>query len=639
MFFLELMTVLEAIRKHAKGWLAKVILALIAITFALFGVDSYMKGDNSGGMVAEVGDVGISREELTREIQAQSDRMREALGPAFDPAVTETANFRKQVLDSLVERKALLQDAQKLKFLAPDAYIASVLAQIPAFQQDGKFSQQRYEAVLRQNGRTPAQFENELRQAFMLEAIASPVSLAAFASGTSLAQIARLVAQQREIAWVDLPASAVAPQIRVTPADVERYYAANKAEFTEPEQIRAEYLVLDMASVAAGIAVSEQAVADYYASHAAQFGQPEQRSASHILIAADKNADAASRAKAKAKAAELAQTLQKNPQRFAELARSQSQDPGSAAQDGSLGSFGRGMMVKSFEDAVFSMKPNEIRGPVESDFGYHIIRLDGIQPAQTAPLAEVRAAVVSELRKQQAQKAFADMADSFSNLVYENAQSLQPAAAAAKLTVRQSGWMTAKTAPPPFNHAALSSALFSPESIKSRQNTEAIEVQPGTLVAARVVEHRPARLRPLTEASQAIETRLRTEQSMRLLAQKAEATLKALAKGDEAGLNWSAFQIVGRQPSAVLDAAEAKAVFRVGTDKLPAYTGFARADGSYRIVRVSRVLDAPALDPMLLSSIEAGVTQAQQRADMKAMVALITAGLKVKVQPNAIEGR
>ena len=201
---------LEAIRKHAKGWLAKVILALIAVTFALFGIDSYMSGDRSGGIVAEVGDVGISREELTREIQAQSDRMREALGPAFDPAATETTEFRKQVLDNLIERKALLVDAQKLKFLAPDAYIASVLAQIAAFQQDGKFSQQRYEAVLRQNGRTPAQFENELRQAFMLEAVTSPVSLAGFSSNTSLSQIARLVAQQREIAWVDLPASAVA---------------------------------------------------------------------------------------------------------------------------------------------------------------------------------------------------------------------------------------------------------------------------------------------------------------------------------------------------------------------------------------------------------------------------------------------
>jgi len=631
--------VLEAIRKHAKGWLAKVILALIAITFALFGVDSYMSGDRSGGKIAEVGDVGISREELTREIQAQSDRMRESLGPAFDSSVTETADFRRQVLDSLIERKALLQEAQKLKFLAPDAYIASVLAQIPAFQQDGTFSQQRYEAVLRQNGRTPAQFENELRQAFMLEAVTSPVSLAAFPSDTSLRQIARLVAQQREIAWTDIPASMVAAQIKVTPAEVERYYAANKAEFTEPEQIRAEYLILDIAAVAAGIMVSEQAVADYYAANPTQFGQPEQRSASHILIAADQNADAATRAKAKAKATELYQTLQKNPERFAELARTESQDPGSAAQDGSLGSFGRGMMVKPFEDAVFGMRPNEIRGPVESDFGYHIIRLDGIQPAQTAPLAQVRAGVVEELRKQQAQKVFADLADNFSNLVYENADSLQPAAAAAKLSIQQSGWMTAKNAPPPFNHAGLSAALFSPESIKSKQNSEAIEVEPGTLVAARVIEHKPARLRPLTEVSAAIEARLRATQSAQLLAQKGEATIQALAKGEEAAVNWSAFKVVGRQASAELDAAGAKVVFRVNTDKLPAYTGFARPDGSYRVVRVSRVLEAPMLDPELLASIGSGVVQAQQRADMKAMIALITAGQKVKIQPNAIEGR
>ncbi len=630
---------LEAIRKHAQGWLAKVILALIAVTFALFGVDSYMKGDSSGSVIAEVGKLGVTRDELTREIQTQSDRMREALGPAFDPSVAETADFRKQVLDSLVERKALLQEAEKLKFMAPDSYLASVISQIPAFQQDGAFSQQRYEAILRQNNRTPAQFENELRQAFMLEVMTSPVALAAFPSSTSVRNIARLVAQQREISWVDLPASAVASQIKVTPADVERYYTANKAEFTDPEQIRTEYVVLDRAAVAGGIQVSDQAVKEYYASHAAQFGQPEQRSASHILIAADATADVAARAKAKAKATELYQTLKKSPERFAELARTQSQDPGSAAQDGSLGSFGRGMMVKPFEDAVFSMKPNEIRGPVESDFGYHIIRLDEIQPGKTAPLEVVRPAVVEELRKQQAQKVFADLAENFSNLVYENATTLQPAAKAIKQTVQDGGWMTVKNAPPPFNHAGLADALFSKESIKSKQNTEAIEIQPGTLVSARVVEHRPARLRPLAEAAPVIEARLQAEQRARLMTQKGEATMQALAKGEESGMNWTPFQVVSRQPSAALDADGVKTVFKARTDTLPAYTGFALADGSYRIVRISRVIDATEVDPMLLSSIESGVTQSQQRTDMKAMVTLATAAQKVKIKPNAIEGR
>ncbi|OZA23730.1 MAG: peptidylprolyl isomerase [Hydrogenophilales bacterium 17-61-9] len=473
----------------------------------------------------------------------------------------------------------------------------------------------------------------------MLEAMTSPVSLAAFPSNTSMTQIAGLVAQQREISWVDLPTSSVAAEVKVTPADIERYYTANKAEFTEPEQIRAEYLELDKAAIAAATTVSEQAVADYYASHAAEFGQPEQRSASHILIVFDASADAAERAKARAKAGEVFQTLQKTPQRFAELARTLSQDPGSAAQDGSLGSFARGMMVKPFEDAVFSMKPNEIRGPVESDFGYHIIRLDSIQPGKTAPLAEVRSAVVDALRKQQAQQAFAGLADNFSNLVYESASSLQPAASAIKLNIKQGGWMSLKTGRPPLNHPGLLAALFSPDSIKSRQNTEAFEVKPGVLVAARVVEHRPARLLPLADVSPAIESGLLVEQRTRVLTQHGERMIQALAKGEEKGLNWTAFQVVGRQPSAIFDAAGAKAVFRTRTDTLPAYTGFMHANGSYRVVRISRVVEADTPDPMLLSSIVPGVTQALQRADLQAMTDLITAGRKVKIKPNAIEGR
>lgn len=628
---------LEAIRNHAKGWLAKVILALIAITFALFGVDSYMSGDRSSGKVAEVGSIDISRDEFSREIQAQTDRMREALGPAFDPAVAATADFRKQVLDSLIERKALLLEAQKLKILAPDAYVTAVLTQIPAFQQDGAFSQQRYETVLRQNGRTPAAFENELRQSFMLDVLTSPVALAALPVATSTQQIARLVAQQREIAWVDLPASSVADQVKVTPADIERHYAANKARFTRPEQIRVEYLVLDAESVAGSISVSEQEVADAYRANAASFGQPEQRSASHILIAVDAGADAATRAQARAKATALYQTLQQSPARFAELARSESQDPGSAEAGGSLGSFARGAMVKPFEDAVFDMKPGEIRGPVESEFGYHIIRLDAIEPARTPPLAEVRESIAAELRKQAAQKRYAELAENFSNLVYENADALQPAAEATKLTIQRSDWLTAASLPPPLSDANLKEALFSEAAIKDRQNTEAIEVAPGVLVAARVVDHRPASLRPLSEVAAEIEARLRAEQGARLLGERGAATLRALASGDEPDLSWSPFRVIGRQPSADLDAAGVKAVFRAATDKLPAYTGFARPDGSYRIVRISRVIDAESPDPALSASVEAGVLQAQQRADMQAMIALIKAGHKVKIQPNAID--
>ena len=627
---------LEAIRRHSQGWLVKALLGLIAVTFALFGLDTYFQGDRRAGVIAEVGEMPITQDAFAEELRVQADRMREALGPAFDPALIETRDFRQQVLDSMVERFALLQEAQKLKLLAPDSHLAAMLGQIPAFQVDGKFSRERYETVLRQNNRTPAQFENELRQAFMIEAMVSPVTLAAFPSRESLNNLARLVAQQREISWVDIPASAVAATVKITAADIEQSYRANQAAHTEPEQIRAEYVVLDLDAVTAAIAVSDQQIAEYYAAQTGKFGLPEQRRASHILIAVDKAAPAAERAQAKAKADALYQTLKQAPARFAELARAESQDPGSAEQGGSLGSFGRGMMVKPFEDAVFAMKPGEIRGLVESDFGYHIIRLDGIEAARTAPLEQVRADIVDSLRSQQAQRRFAELAENFGNLVYEDAASLKPAAEAVQSPVRQSDWMSVKAPVAPFDHRGLSEALLSTDSIKNRLNTEAIEIKPGTLVAARIADHRAARLKPLAEVSAVIEAKLRAERTAALLAEKGKQTIAALRKGEEQAQPWSAFRVVGREPGEALDADGARAVFRAATDTLPAYVGFARPDGNYRIVRITRVIDATNIDPMLAASINAGVMQAQQRADLQAMGELAKAAQKVRIEEGAV---
>jgi peptidyl-prolyl cis-trans isomerase D len=628
---------LEAIRRHAQGWMAKVILVLITIPFALWGVDSYMQGGSGTDVVAEVGDVQISRQEFARALQEQADRMRQAQGPNFEPSVTDTPEFRQQVLKRMVEREALLLDARQQGFRTPDTYVETVLLQVPAFQENGAFSRQRYEALLRQRGMSPVGFENELRQEFLIEVEISPASLGAFSARTSLAQISRLVSQQREISWVDMNPADVSGEVKVTPVDVQNYYTSHKAKFTVPERIRAEYLMLTFDSVAQGMVVGNEEIKQYYQANSGKFGQPEQRSASHILIAVARDADAAVRAQARSKATQLAEALRKAPASFGEVARKESQDPGSAAQNGSLGSFGRGAMVKPFEDAVFSMKTGEMRGPVESDFGFHIIRLDGIQAATVAPMESVRAEVEAELRKQQAQKKFAEVAESFSNLVYERADSLKPAADAMKLTVQSTNWMSSGSAPAPFNHSGLAKVLFSVDSIKNKQNTEAIEIAPGVLVAARVIEHRPAAVRALSEVSSGIQEKLRSERVVQLMAQKGEALIKQLKQGNEPGLRWSSFQTVSRQQPAGLDQKNLASTFQADVSKLPAYTGVAKPDGVYRIVRISRVLDGQVNDPGLLSSIEGGVQQAIQRADLAAMIALAKAGQKVEIRPNAIE--
>jgi peptidyl-prolyl cis-trans isomerase D len=630
---------LEAIRTHAQGWLAKLILALITIPFALWGVDSYIRNAGDPDTIASVGDAKVSRKEFARTLQEEAERMREALGPNFDRAATETPEFRKKVLDSLLERKALLVAAEAQGFRVPASYIQNVLMQIPAFQENGQFSVARYEALLRQRGLTPVQFENELRQAYLLDVLLSPATHASFVARTAVEGIARLVTQARETSWFDLDPAAVSAKVAVSPADVEAYYAAHKAEFTEPERIRAEYVVLSIDALASQTPVGEEEIKAYYQANGARFAEPETRTASHILIAVPKNADAATRAKARARAEQLAEAVRKAPQSFADVARKESQDPGSAAQGGSLGSFGRGAMVKPFEDAVFSMKPGEIRGPVETDFGYHVIRLDAVQAAKTAPLDAVRAEIEAEIRKQKAQRKFSELAETFSNLVYEKADSLKPAADALKLDVRTTDWMSAATAPPPLRHPKLLQALFAADAIKSRQNTEAIEVAPGTLVAARVVDHRPAAVRPLKEVAGEIEARLRRERTRALLEQQGRALQDQLARGQETGTRWSDFKIVSRQKPEGFEPSALAAIFRVGTDKLPAYTGFLLPSGAYRIVRVTRVIEAPAPDPALMASIETGLARAVQRADMKAMIALIKAGQKVEIRPGALESK
>lgn len=627
---------LEAIRNHAKGWIAKVILGLIAVTFALFGVDSYMQGGGSEEVIASVGKIKISRQEYSQELQNQADQVREAMADKYDRAATETPEFRKRVLDNMLDRKALLVMARQQGFQLNDQYFKNALLRISAFEENGTFSQQRFEAILKQRNMTPAGFESEVRDSYMLETQTGPVLFGTLISNTSLMHLTRILTQQREVSVALLPPAEVAAQVNVSEDDIKNYYAGHRAEFTEPEKIRAEYLTLNLDAAMAEIPVSEKEITDFYQANAARLAQPEQRSASHVLLAIPKGANTAAKAQLRANAVQLTAELQKSPARFAEIARKESQDPGSAAQGGSLGSFGRGAMVKPFDDAVFSMKKGEIRGPVESEFGFHIIRLDDIEPATVVPLDSARADITASLRKQKAQIQFSELAENFSNLVYEKADSLKHAADALKLTIQTSDWMAKKSAPAPFLNTKLGELLFSADSIKSKQNTEAVEVAPGVLVAARVLEYRPAAVKILNEVHAAIEQRLRNERTAKLLSAKGETFLGQLRQGKEPGLRWSEFKIVDRQQTHGLDAASMRAIYRADTRKLPAYTGLMGPDGSYRIVRVTRVLESPTLDAALVSSIKKGMQETLERADLQAMIQLAKSSQKVEVSEKAL---
>lgn len=626
---------LEAIRNRAQGWLAKLILALITIPFALWGVDAYFGSGGGNEVIAEVGGSGVTRQAFTDELKEQTNRLRQAMGANFDPALIESAEFKEQVLNSMIEQEAMLQEAEAAGLQVHDAQIAAILQQLPPFQEDGKFSAERYKRVLAQRGYTPAYFEYQLRRDIALGILRQPILSGALLPATSAELITKIAGQRREIAWHEIKPAAVADKLEVTDKDIQDYYLAHKAEYMEPEAVRVEYAVLSLDELARSVKPTEKDVQDYYAANAAKLAPPEERSASHILIAAPQG-DAEARKKAKAKAEGLLAALQKNPKSFAEVARRESQDPGSASEGGSLGNFGRGMMVKPFEDAVFSMKPDEMR-LVETEYGFHIIRLDGIL-AKTPSLASVRGQIEDELRKQQAQKQYAEAAESFSNIVYEQAASLKPAADALKLTIRISDWMTRTGLPAaPLNAPKLLEAIFSADAIKSRQNIEPLEIGRNTMAAARVIEHRAAREKPVSEVSAAIRAKLQAEKSAALIAKMGQEQIAELSQGKEpAGLAWSAFKLIGRQQPEGFDPQTVQAIMRADSARLPAYVGAAMPDGSYRVVRISRIVEDAGADPMLRSAVEAGLRQAYARSDAEAQLALAKAAQKIEIKHGAL---
>ena len=391
----------------------------------------------------------------------------------------------------------------------------------------------------------------------------------------------------------------------MTPEQVKAYYDLHKDKFKVPEQVKIEFALLSAAGLVSQVSVTDAEVKHFYDENAARFQGNEQRHASHILIGFGASASAEEKAAAKGKAADILAQLRKNPKRFEELATKNSQDPGSATKGGDLGSFGRGAMVKPFEDAVFSMKVNQISDLVESEFGYHIIRLDGVT-GQSTSFDSMKAQIKGELIFQKAQAKYAELADEFSNTVYEQSGSLKPAADKFGLQVQTSGWMSREDGAKFFKNDKLMSLVFSDEVLKEKRNTEAVEVSPNNLVSARVVDYKPSAPRSFDEVKGGIEAFLKLEQAEKLATEKGEAALAKLKAGDAGkDLEWIPTVTIDRKNAQGLTEGVMNQAFKIDTSKLPAYAGFMNGKTSYTIVQVSRVDNALAEDDEAKKNAEA----------------------------------
>ncbi|MDO8788075.1 MAG: SurA N-terminal domain-containing protein [Sulfuritalea sp.] len=579
---------LDIIRNNKK--ITQVFLALITLPFAFWGVESYVRNADVGAGVATVGDNKISQQEFQTALREQQDRMRAQLGGKVDPALFEAPQMRRAVLDSLVTQRLLVEQVRKVGLVVGNEQLVQFIAGVPSLQENGKFSRERYEALVAAQGLSKEVFEARLRQDIAMQQMMMPVGEAGITGQAAANRWLATQFEQREVAEARLLPETYSGQVKLAADAVQKYYESNRKQFELPEQVRAEFLVLSRDVMAAQATISDEEIKTNYQSRADRYKEGETRRAGHILIRVDKDAADAQVKAAKARADEVLAQVKKSPGEFANLARKNSQDPGSAEKGGDLDWFGRGGMVKAFEEVAFTLKEGQVSDVVRSDFGFHIIRVTGVRPERVKPLEDVKAEIVAELKREAGSRKYAEAAEAFGNTVYEQADSLKPAAEKWKLDQRQTQWL-AKGAklPPPFDNSKLAAALFSDDGLKNKRNTEAVEVAPGTLVSARVLEHKPAALQAFDVVKADIEKHLIRDEAFKLATRDGEDKLARLAKGEAVDLKWSPAHSVSRSESKGLPPDALRAVFKVDTAKLPAHAGVVVPGNGYALYRIGSV--------------------------------------------------
>jgi len=630
---------LDSIRNNKR--IVQGFLVLITIPFALWGVESYIQNNVSGDEVATVGKVKISQQEFVSALNQQQERLRVRSGGNFDSALFDTPQVRRQLLESLIAKKLLAQQAREDQLTVSDGQLVNAIASIPEFQENNQFSKSSYEAVLSSQGLNKDLFEARMRHDLAIQQLVLPIAAASIPGVTATGRWLSIQLEQREVVEAQMSYLDYRNQVKVTPDAVHKYYAEHSKEFELPEQVRAEFLVLSSKALMTQVSVSEEEVRARYDADISRYKETESRRASHILIAVAKDAPAAEVTSAKAKAEDLLDKLSKDPGSFAALAKEYSKDTQSANKGGDLGWFSRGLMTKPFEDAVFELKDGATSKVIRTDFGFHIIRVTGVKPEHVKSFDEVKLAIADELKRESGAKRYAEAAEDFGNLVYEQPDSLSPAAEKWKLPVQQTGWL-AKTdkLPFPLNNKKLADALFGEDAIKKKHNTEAVEVSPGMLVAARVLEYKPAALQDFAAVKEKIENGLIHEAALKLAIKDGQDKLSRLMKGEAVDIKWSASKTLSRSNTHDLPPQDLREIFKASVDKLPAYVGFTSNNNGYVIYRITALKAAnPSQESEESRKLLEHYDQSVTEEEVTAWMATLRDQFPVKIKKSALEKR
>ncbi len=628
----------EFVRRHTKIMQFLLVL-LIFPSFVLFGLEGYNRFNEQGEKVAEVDGQPITQGEWDNAHRGEVDRLRAQM-PNLDMKMFDTPQAKYATLERLVQERVIRLASQRLLIDISDQRLANLLQQDPTIaslrKPDGSIDVERYRQLAAAQGLTPEGFEARIRQDLIQRQVLSGVADSAILPDALANLTVAAFFERREIQLARFNPASHRSGLKATEDDLKAFLQKHPSRYQQPQKADIEYVMLDLSSVEKEVVLPEADLKTYFEQNQQTLAAKEERRASHILINAPKGMPAAEREQARQKAQDILAQARQKPKDFAALARKHSQDPGSAAQGGDLDYFARGAMVKPFEDAVFALSPGGLSDLVETDFGFHIIMLTDVRKPKGKTFEQARPELERELRRQQAQRKYAEAAETFSNLVYEQSDSLKPVAEKLKLTVRQVSAVNPQTqSKEPWASPRVLAALFGSESLERKRNTEAIEVGPSQLLAARVVSHTPARSLTLDEAREQIGRDWVQDRAAELARQQGEQALKAW-QDNPSTAKLEAAMTVSRDQPGFLAGQLLDQVMRAPTQKLPAWVGVDLAEQGYAVVKVNQVL--PAQDLAQRKAERAQLAQSAANAQAMAYLETLKSRFKTRILVTKPDG-
>ncbi|ALM82544.1 SurA N-terminal domain-containing protein [Bordetella sp. N] len=639
----------EFIRNHQR-WMQLILLILIVPSFAFFGVQSYSSFMSEEPKMATVAGHPITQREYDQARRNQLDQYRQMMGDRFDAAALDNPAMRQRLLEQLIDQRVLAAAATDNRFSVSDETLRNTIASNPQLQDNGRFSPERYRAALAAQGLSWEAFEANLRGQLAVSRVLDPVGQSARVPDAVAGSVEHALTEVRGVRTRRFAAADFRSKVEVSDADLQTWYDANKQQFLIPEQVKAQYLVLDEAAASTGIDVKDDDIQRYYDQNKTRFGTAERRRVSQIMIELPAAATDTQRKEAQAKAADLAKQAAADPAGFAELAKKNSQDFGSAAKGGDLGFWTPGTLPPTLETAIKGLKQDQVSEVVQSPYGLHILKLTTLEPGKFKPLAEVKSQIVDEIRKQIAASRFSDMATKLTSLVYDQRDSLQPAADALGLKLREAGGITRTELLPPeqagANSAAASAdsalldsprvrqALFSGEVLRDKQNSGVIELSPAQMLVVRAAGLTPAHVPPLDQLKDKIRAKLVEERAADAAAKAGEQALEALRKDPAASLDGFAAAVdVSRDNPQKLSRPVLDAVMRAPAKPLPEYVG-AREENDYVVARIEKI-EAGKQDPAVTTALNQQLSSAWGQAEDAAVLKVLREQYKVQIAPEA----